>query len=307
VEASIALKNVSKHFKKKYVLSNLTFGIEKGSTFAIIGRNGAGKSTFLRILSTLLKADEGILYINGNDMSKSLKDVNKVIGYLPDHDIHDPWLTGLENLKIRANYLGISESEFDSITKPLIEEFEMEDSINNYPVTYSRGIKRRLDIIQTLMGDSEIIILDEPLLGLDYYIRTVLCKYLLRQKGKKTVVIASNEFTEIQTMADRWIVLHDGGIRFDGTLEKMLTHVKMPFIGNLEIKKDGEELDNILANAKNIKEVRDFGNFVQIVTNDFEDFYKITRKIKEENITSISGNSSNIEEFLNLLLSDEGF
>ncbi len=307
MEASIALKNVSKHFKKKYVLSNLTFGIEKGSTFAIIGRNGAGKSTFLRILSTLLKADEGILYINGNDMSKSLKDVNKVIGYLPDHDIHDPWLTGLENLKIRANYLGISESEFDSITKPLIEEFEMEDSINNYPVTYSRGIKRRLDIIQTLMGDSEIIILDEPLLGLDYSIRTVLCKYLLRQKGKKTVVIASNEFTEIQTMADRWIVLHDGGIRFDGTLEKMLTHVKMPFIGNLEIKKDGEELDNILANAKNIKEVRDFGNFVQIVTNDFEDFYKITRKIKEENITSISGNSSNIEEFLNLLLSDEGF
>jgi len=306
VEASITLKNISKHYNKKYVLSNLTIGIEKGSNFAVIGRNGSGKSTLLRILSTLLIADNGILYIGGKNISEHLAQVKKNVGYLPDYDIHDPWLTGLENLKRRARFMGMNDEKFDKIVIPLIKQFEMDDYVNNYPVTYSHGIKRRLDLIQVLMGDNAILILDEPLLGLDYFMRYKLIKYLLDFKKDKTIILASNEFTEIQTIADRWIVLHNGEIRFDGTLEKMTSQLELPFVANLEIK-NTEKIIETLKENKDVMEIRDFGNTIQVVTKDINIFNKIFKKIKSENIVRVSGNSVNIEEFLNQLLSDEGF
>ena len=306
MEASITLKNISKHYNKKYVLSNLTIGIEKGSNFAVIGRNGSGKSTLLRILSTLLKADNGILYIGGKNISEHLAQVKKNVGYLPDYDIHDPWLTGLENLKRRARFMGMNDEKFDKIVIPLIKQFEMDDYVNNYPVTYSHGIKRRLDLIQVLMGDNAILILDEPLLGLDYFMRYKLIKYLLDFKKDKTIILASNEFTEIQTIADRWIVLHNGEIRFDGTLEKMTSQLELPFVANLEIK-NTEKIIETLKENKDVMEIRDFGNTIQVVTKDINIFNKIFKKIKSENIVRVSGNSVNIEEFLNQLLSDEGF
>ncbi len=307
MEASVTLKNVSKHYKKKYVLSNITLGIEKGSVFAIVGRDGAGKSTLLRIISTLLNPDKGTIYINDKDISNQHSEIKKSIGYLPDHDIHDSWLTGLENLKLRARLLGIQEEEFEDKLNPLIKEFDMESEINNYPVTYSRGIKRRLDLIQVLMGDPEVLILDEPILGMDYHARVVLLKYLLKEKGKKTIIIASNEFTEIQTIADRWIVLHNGKIKFDGTMEKMLSHVKIPFVGNIEIKSGSYDVIQALRNYKNISKIRELGKTIQIATNGLKDFYYILEEIDADSIIGFSGHSIRIEEFLDQLISDEGY
>ncbi len=305
MEASIALKNVSKHFNQKYVLSNLTLGIEKGSTFAIIGRNGAGKSTLLRILSTLMDADHGTIYIKGQELSKSALAVKPFIGYLPDHDIQDPWLTGWQNLQQRAAYLGLSEDTFKQRAEKFISLFELESCCTEYPVTYSHGEKRRLDIVQILLGDPEILLMDEPLLGLDYKIRHKFIQYLMDQKSQKTIVLASNEFTEIQTIADRWIVLHKGQIRFDGTLEKMTSQLQVPFIGNIELKTGTYDLIHKLPKKQGIREVRDYGNTIQIVTNHFQDFYQLIKKIGLENVIRISGNSINIVEFLNQLLSEE--
>lgn len=307
MEASITLKNVSKHFKKKYVLSNITIGIEKGSAFAIIGRDGAGKSTLLRIISTLLNPDKGTVYINDKDISNQPSETKKVIGYLPDHDMHDSWLTGWENLKLRARLLDIRENEFESRLNPLIREFDMESEIYNYPVTYSRGIKRRLDLIQVLMGEPEVLILDEPMLGMDYHARIVLLKYLLKEKGKKTIVIASNEFTEIQTIADRWIVLHNGKIKFDGTMEKMLSQVEIPFIGNIELKSGRYDVLKTLRNSENIREVREFGKTIQISTDGLKEFCHVLEKIGVDSIVGFSGHSISVEEFLDQLTSDEGY
>jgi len=307
MEASVTLKNVSKHFKKKYVLSNITLGIEKGSVFAIVGRDGAGKSTLLRIISILLNPDKGTIYINDKDISSQRSEIKKTIGYLPDHDIHDLWLTGWENLKLRARLLNIQDGEFEDRLNPLIKEFEMESELKNYPVTYSRGIKRRLDLIQVLMGDPEVLILDEPILGMDYHARIILLRYLLKEKGKKTIIIASNEFTEIQTIADRWIVLHNGKIKFDGTIEKMLSHVKIPFTGNIEVKSGKYDVIQTLRNNKNIKEIRDFGRTIQITTDGLKEFCHILENVDADSIIGFSGHSVQIEEFLDQLISDEGY
>jgi ABC-2 type transport system ATP-binding protein len=307
VEASITLKNVSKHFKKKYVLSGLSIGIEKGSTFAIIGRNGAGKSTLLRILSTIMRPDHGIVYIDGKDITKNTRDVKKLVAYLPDHDIHDPWLTGLENLQKRAAYLGIDSEKFNTDVIPLAKMFQLEPELAAYPVTYPRGMKRRLDIVQVFMGDPEVVILDEPTMGLDYCSRAILFRYILNHKGKKTFVLSSNEFSEIQTIADRWIVLDHGQIRFDGTLENMVAQVELPFYGNIEFRHGGYQLIKALQNVKEISEIRDLGKTIQIVTENVTDFVAVMKKVNLDEVISISGSSIHIEEFLNQLNASEGF
>jgi len=307
VEASITLKNVSKHFKKRYVLSNLNIGIEKGSTFAIIGRNGAGKSTLLRIISSIMEPDNGMVYINGQEIIQNAAKVKQVIGYLPDEDMHDPWLTGRENLEKRAKYLGLRHADFSRQVEPLVKLFELEDELDNYPVTYSRGIKRRLDIVQVLMGNPEIVILDEPTMGLDYHIRAVLIRYILEHKGKNTFIFSSNEFTDIQTIADRWIVLDRGRIRFDGTLENMIEQIELPFYGNIEFRHGGYQLIKTLQHVKEIKELHDLGKTIQIVTENMKDFLTILQKVNLDEIISISGSSIHVEEFLKQLNSDEGF
>jgi ABC-type multidrug transport system ATPase subunit len=306
VEASITLKNVSKHFKKRYVLSNLSIGIEKGSTFAIIGRNGAGKSTLLRIISSIMEPDNGMVYINGQEIIQNAAKVKKVMGYLPDEDMHDPWLTGRENLAKRAKYLGLRDEDFSNQVEPLVKLFELEDELDNYLVTYSRGIKRRLDIVQVLMGNPEIVILDEPTMGLDYHIRSVLFRYILEHKGKNTFIFSSNEFTEIQTIADRWIVLDRGRIRFDGTLENMAEQVELPFYGNIEFRHGGYQLIKALQHVKEIKELHDLGKTIQIVTENMNNFLSILQKVNLDEIISISGSSIHVEEFLKQLNSDEG-
>jgi ABC-2 type transport system ATP-binding protein len=306
VEASITLKNVSKHFKKRYVLSNLSIGIEKGSTFAIIGRNGAGKSTLLRIISSILEPDNGMVYINGQEIIQNAAKIKRVIGYLPDEEMHDSWLTGRENLLKRAKYLGLRSEDFGSQVEPLIKLFELEDELDNYPVTYSRGIKRRLDIVQVLMGNPEIIILDEPTIGLDYHIRSVLFRYILEHRGKNTIIFSSNEFSEIQMIADRWIVLDCGRIRFDGTLENMVEQVELPFYGSIEFRHGGYQLIKTLQHVKEIKELHDLGKTIKIVTEKMNDFLTVLQKVNLDEIISISGSSIHVEEFLKQLNSDEG-
>jgi len=307
VEASVTLRNVSKYFKKKYVLTNLTLGIEKNSAFAIIGRNGAGKSILLRVISTFMTPDAGEVFINGKDVAESPALAEKCIGYLPDHDIHDCWVTGRENLKTRAELLGIPEDKFVQITEPFIKSFGLQDMLDEYPVTYSRGTKRCLDLVMVLMGDPEILILDEPTLGLDYNNRTALFKYLLSVKGRKTIVIASNAFTEVQTLADRWIVIDYGKIRFDGTLEKMLTKIDIPFTGEIILRKRDPQLLERIKKAGCFKTVRDLELTIQVTFENLSDFYAILATIPDETVAGVNISSLSVEEFLTRILSDEGY
>ncbi len=307
MEASVTLKNVSKHFKKKYALSNLTLGIEKGSTFAVIGKSGAGKSTLLRVLATLLEPDHGTVYINGKSTAEFRMLSNRALGYLPDHDMHDPWKTGLENLQVRARFLGIDEQKIESVLQPLIEKFNLTEEIHDFPVTYSRGLKRCLDIVQVLMGDPEILLLDEPTLGLDYTSRNALYSYLHEVKGRKTIAIASNIFTELQLLADRWVVLHLGQIRFDGAMEKLISQINVPFVGVIEFRQENRAAIDALKRGKSVVKIIEFGKSVQIITESFDAFYQNVKKIDPEEIVSLSGSSLNIDNFLDQLLSDEGF
>lgn len=305
MEASITLKNISKHFKNRYILSNLNFGIEKGSTFVVLGRNGEGKSTFLKMLSGINKPDSGKLYINGQDFSEN-RDLVKDIGFLGEIPLYRNDVTVLENLKKRSEYLGMTNTLFEKRYKPLASKFILSDYLNEKVEICSNGIKKRLAIVLSLLNDPDILLWDEPLAHLDFNLRQILLNYLLEVKGNKTVVIATNEFTELHTIADRWIVLHGRGVRFDGDLEKMTTQINLPFLGQLEIRKDFEaELEKLSGHTK-VEKLTEIGNSINIQCSSLSDFHEIISSLANEAILRISCNSIDLEELLNQLLSDEG-
>ena len=307
MEASIALKNVSKHFKNRYVLSNLNFGVEKGSIFTVLGRNSEGKSTFLKLLSGIYTPSSGKLYINGEEFLENRGKILKDIGYLGDTPIHSKSLTLLQNLKHRAEILGMTDTLFKKNLEPLIEKFRLKDFLDKKASICSTGILKRLEIVLSLLHNPSILIWDEPLAYLDFNLRQVLLKYLLEVKGEKTVVIATNEFTELHTIADRWIVLHNRNIRFDGDLEKMTTQTDLPFIGQLEVGKEASDIINNLHNNELVLNLQEDGNSIEFQCKSLNEFHSIVKEFNPEDILRISCNSIDLEELLNQLLSDEGF
>lgn len=305
MEASVTLKNVSKSFKNYHLFSNLNIGVEKGSTFAIVGKNGAGKSVLLKLMATWMLPDSGTIYIRGEVVDKN-DDYLRYIAYLPDCDTHDPWLTGWENILFRAQLVGISEAEARSIAAPLIAMFNLQDKLENYPVTYSRGTKRCLDLVMTLMQPAEICLLDEPLAALDYQCRWALLRYLMSIKPEKTIVIASSLFTELQTIADRWIILDEGRVRFDGTLDKMLSKLDLPFNVEILLRQENQQLQDRMRGLEGVTAVESFGQTLKIVLSSVLVLPKLLQQLDLNDIAGIQGQIINVEEFINRLLTEVG-
>jgi len=307
VEASVTLKNVSKHYQRKYALSGLTLGIEKGSVFAVIGRSGAGKSVLMRLLSTLGIPDKGAIYIQGKSTSEYRQETATLVGYLPEHDMHDPWKSGWENLDHRADLLGLDRTHVKEVLDPWIREFDMQAELPKCPVSYSKGKKRCLDLLQVLMSDSPILILDEPTQALDHASRNALFRYLLRVRGEKTIIVASNRFTEMQALADRWVVLHRGQIRFDGTREQMIEQMEIPFVGEVELSEVDEELLAMLRRSHHLQEIKTYGKLLKFSVQGYREFQTIIAKLDPGKVISIRGDSACMDDFLNQLLIDEGY
>ena len=229
MEASISLKNVSKRLKDRYVISNVTFGVEKGSIFGLLGRSGAGKSSLMRLLASIWLNNGGKIYIKGQENLTG--ELRKNIGYLPQHDMHDPWLTGRENLTRRIMVLGMDPREMESKVEHLIVNFGLENYIDDYVVNYPAGVRRKLDIVQVLIGTPDVLLLDEPLINLDYVSSYQFMKEIIRLKKEysTTVVVASNSVTSLTAVCDRWVVLDRGKVVFDGDWNKFEEARELPY------------------------------------------------------------------------------
>ncbi len=305
MEASIALKKVSKQLDNRYILSNLSFGIEKGSNFVVLGRNGEGKSTFLNLLAGIYTPTNGKIYIEGQEFNGG-RELIKRIGFMGDIPLYEDQLTVFENLERRAQFLEMTLTQFKTNSKDLSKQFDLTPFFETKVSQCSMGIRKRLGIVLSLLHSPEIIIWDEPLAYLDFNTRRVLLEYLRMVKGEKTVVIATNEFTELHTVADRWIVLHNQGIRFDGDLEKMTTQVDLPFTGQVELKKEHPQIISQLNELRDIDQVYETGNSIEFQCKGLHEFYNILKTIDNDAILRVSCNSIDLEELLNQLLSDEG-
>jgi ABC-2 type transport system ATP-binding protein len=218
--AAIHVRGLEKSYKELRVLRGVDFDVARGSIFALLGSNGAGKTTTVNILSTLLKADAGTASVNGFDVAAQAADVRESISLTGQFAAVDETLTGRENLVLvaRLRHLkGVSQ-----IADHLLARFQLTDAAQRRVSTYSGGMRRRLDIAMSLIGDPKVIFLDEPTTGLDPESRLEVWNSVKELAGRGTTVLLCTQYLdEAEHLADRIAILHQGRIIANGTLAEL--------------------------------------------------------------------------------------
>jgi len=214
----IKVKGLSKSYSDIKALKNLSIEIEAGTLFGILGPNGAGKSTLIKILATLIEPDSGEVFINNINLIKNSRKIRELIGYVSQDIALDKILTGRELLDFQSDLYHINKNKkFERINK-LIDQLEMNDWIDRKCGTYSGGMKRRIDLATGLLHLPQVLILDEPTVGLDIESRNIIWQLLkdLRNNGM-TIILSSHYLDEIDKLADRLVIIDDGRVIAKGT------------------------------------------------------------------------------------------
>jgi ABC-2 type transport system ATP-binding protein len=216
----IHVRGLEKSYKKLQALRGVDFDVARGSIFALLGPNGAGKTTVVRILSTLLKADAGNATVNGFDVATQALDVRESISLTGQFAAVDEILTGRENLVLVAHLRHLKDP--GSLADNLLERFSMSEAGARRVSTYSGGMRRRLDIAMSLVGNPQVIFLDEPTTGLDPGARIEVWQAVkeLAEHGT-TVLLTTHYLDEAEQLADRIAILREGRIVVNGTLTEL--------------------------------------------------------------------------------------
>ena len=202
------------------MLRGVDLDVARGSIFALLGSNGAGKTTIVRILSTLLKADAGTATVNGFDVATQAADVRASISLTGQFAAVDEILTGRENLALVARLRHLKDP--GGIADGLLERFALTDAAVRRVAAYSGGMRRRLDIAMSLIGNPPVIFLDEPTAGLDPQGRIDVWQAVRQLAGQGTTVLLTTQYLEeAEQLADRIAILHEGRILVDGTLAEL--------------------------------------------------------------------------------------
>jgi ABC-2 type transport system ATP-binding protein len=219
-EAAIRVQGIEKSFKDLQVLRGVDFDVTAGSIFALLGSNGAGKTTLVRILSTLLHADAGTATVHGFDVAGKPGDVRESISLTGQFAAVDEVLTGRENLVLVAKLRHLKNP--GAIADDLLARFSLTDAGGRRAGTYSGGMRRRLDIAMSLIGNPPVIFLDEPTTGLDPQARIEVWQTVKElAKGGTTVLLTTQYLDEAEQLADRIAILHKGTIIQNGTLAEL--------------------------------------------------------------------------------------
>lgn len=217
---SIQVKDLQKSYKQLHVLNGVDFEVEQGSIFALLGSNGAGKTTIVKILTTLLKQDNGTATVNGFDVAAKPDDVRQSISLTGQFAAVDEILTGRENLVMIARLRHLENP--NQVAGDLLNRFSLTDAADRTVATYSGGMRRRLDIAMSLVGKPQIIFLDEPTTGLDPEGRIEVWKIVKELANHGTTVFLTTQYLdEAEQLADRIAILHEGKIIANGTLAEL--------------------------------------------------------------------------------------
>jgi ABC-2 type transport system ATP-binding protein len=217
---AVHVQGLEKSYKELQVLRGVDFDVTRGSIFALLGSNGAGKTTVVRILSTLLRADAGTAVVNGFDVATQGANVRESFSLTGQFAAVDEILSGRENLVLVARLRHLKDP--GRIADDLLERFALTDAAARRVSTYSGGMRRRLDIAMSLIGNPPVIFLDEPTNGLDPQGRIDVWETVKELAGRGTTVLLTTQYLdEAEQLADRIAILHQGRIIVNGTLTEL--------------------------------------------------------------------------------------
>ena len=217
---TISVRGLTKSYRDLPVLRGVDLDVAAGTIFALLGSNGAGKTTLVRILSTLLRPDAGTATVHGFDVVSSPAEVRRSISLTGQFTAVDDMLTGRENLVLVAKLRHLDDP--GAIADSLLARFSLTDAADRRAATYSGGMRRRLDIAMSLIGDPPIIFLDEPTTGLDPQARIEVWQTVRQLAADGTTVFLTTQYLdEAEQLAGRIAILHHGTIIQNGTLDEL--------------------------------------------------------------------------------------
>ncbi|MBF6223286.1 ATP-binding cassette domain-containing protein [Nocardia abscessus] len=233
--SAITVSGLRKAYGDKIVLDGIDLDVRAGTVFSLLGPNGAGKTTTVNVLTTLAKADGGSVHVAGHDIATEAKAVRAAIGVTGQFAAVDELLTGQENLQLMVDLNGVPSGDGKRTVTELLERFDLLESAQRPASTYSGGMRRKLDLAMTLVGNPRIIFLDEPTTGLDPRSRRTMWTIIrdLVADGV-TIFLTTQYLEEADQLADRIAVLHQGRLVAQGTPDDLKrqvpgTHVRLRF------------------------------------------------------------------------------
>lgn len=222
----LVLEDITKKYKDRTAVRNVSARLHNGQLIGLIGKNGAGKTTLLKLLSTILKPTNGRILLDGQDIVKNPNVMRSMVGYLPQEVSAYPNLTISEYLSYIASIKGIKKKDAEKQISNLLAEFHLKDAEDKRMGNCSGGMKQRAGIICALLGDPQIIIIDEPTTGLDPEERVAVRNILSCLSKERIVILSTHIVSDIEAVASRILLLQQGSLVFNGSPEELIEKAK---------------------------------------------------------------------------------
>lgn len=219
---AIRMVNLTKKYKDLVAVDGLNLSIEQGELFALLGVNGAGKTTAIKLLSCLLKPTSGDAFVAGNSIVRDTLSVKRIIGVSPQETAVAPNLSVKENLELICGLYGFSKQKSQVKIKDLSEQFNLHDILSKKAGKLSGGWQRRVSIAMALIGEPSVLFLDEPTLGLDVIARSELWEIIRALKGRVTIILTTHYMEEAETLSDRIGIMKSGKLLVVGTADELM-------------------------------------------------------------------------------------
>ena len=224
----IQLTNLTKWFGDVVAVHQLTLSVSKGEIFGFIGPNGAGKTTTLRMMGGILAPTGGSVIIDGIPMGEKPEEAKRKVGFIPDRPFLYEKLTGLEFLKFTADLYGIEDGPFRERSEELLKQFSLWHWANELIESYSHGMKQRLIISAALLHDPKVIVVDEPMVGLDPAgIRMVKDLFRSLSKRETTIFMSTHTLAVAEDLCHRIGIIHKGRLVATGTIEELMDQARV--------------------------------------------------------------------------------
>lgn len=273
----LEVKNINKFFGKKQILKDISFDIEEGEILGFVGPNGSGKTTTIKIILGLQKASSGEVYINGDNIKENFENAIRKVGAIVESPDMYMYLSGLDNLKLVANYYNISHDKINSI----VEFVGLKDRIKDTVSKYSLGMRQRLGIAQAILNKPNLLIVDEPTNGLDPSGIIEFRKMLkeLAKKEKMSIFISSHNLAEIENICDKVLLINEGEIVSLDVLheknDKDKYKLELNSTKKLENKENIEIIDENFINYYGEKE--DIAKFIEFLVSKKIKIYSVVK------------------------------
>ena len=218
---AIETKNLTKRFKERIAVDSLSLTVEQGEIFALLGQNGAGKSTTIRMLSCLTAPTSGDALILGHSVVSDEQNVKKIINVSPQETAVAPKLSVRENLELTARLYGLDKKTAREKTEEMLRDFSLLDRVSERAKKLSGGMQRKLSLAMALISGPKVLFLDEPTVGLDVRARRELWKLIESLKGNMTILLTTHYLEEAEALADRMVIMNGGKATALGTADEI--------------------------------------------------------------------------------------